>query len=341
MMKSSYTPVDTQDADTAPDPSAAALLEETLIGVPRRNELSALGQTLVEVVAPASLPEGYEFQVVVGNLQFPVQVPPGGIEEGQKFSVPVPAHHHSTTSSLSVPVGHWRDGLNGIFNYGACHPHCWTACCCAICKYSFFGFLNSPCGNLEGVGDANKFTVHQPTKFLQKFTHTFPSCCLTPTTVAAGQVIRRLQFTWRGTPSRTAAASARAFAIIFYITLFHWGLFAFAFVTIAVLDPNDRSKPEPITGWIQPTGMLKTIMVSYDIAKYVYYGLTVWLLYNLRVSLRNKYAIPGAAVDDCCCSCWCPCLVAGQMLRHTTDYDIYPSQLCTATGLPNSAPMIV
>jgi hypothetical protein len=159
--------------------------------------------------------------------------------------------------------------------------------------------------------------------------------------VAAGQVIRRLQFTWRGTPSPTTAASARAFAIVLYITIFHWFTIAVLYVTSLALNPNDYSKPEPITGWEKPTGTLLVVMVLFDIFKYMYYGITVWLLYNLRVSVRAKYAIPGNEGDDCCCSFWCPCLVAGQLLRHTTDYDVYPSQLCTDTGLPARTPMIV
>jgi len=69
--------------------------------------------------------------------------------------------------------------------------------------------------------------------------------------------------------------------------------------------------------------------------------MTVWLLFQLRQSVREKYAIPGTVLEDGFWSFCCPCLVAGQMLRHTTDYNVYPSQLMTATGLPDTAPMIV
>jgi hypothetical protein len=31
-------------------------------------------------------------------------------------------------------VGHWRDSLFGVFNYGLCHPHWWTALGCSLCK---------------------------------------------------------------------------------------------------------------------------------------------------------------------------------------------------------------
>ena len=61
--------------------------------------------------------------------------------------------------------------------------------------------------------------------------------------MAGGQVIRRLQFTWRGTPSPDAAASARAFDIIFYITVFHWFMFGFLYLAIWLLDPEAYDEP--------------------------------------------------------------------------------------------------
>lgn len=143
MMKSSaYTPVYTHDDDYANTAAAAAAesecLEEGLIGAaPPAGTLQAVGQSLIEVTAPATLPEGYEFTVVSGHLKFNVRVPPGGVEEGQKFSVAMPVQHQSplTTHMVSIPVGHWRDGLWSLFNYGVCHPHCWTACLCPLCKF--------------------------------------------------------------------------------------------------------------------------------------------------------------------------------------------------------------
>lgn len=160
-------------------------------------------------------------------------------------------------------------------------------------------------------------------------------------TVAAGQVINRLQFTWRGTPARTTAASSRAFSILIYITIFHWIMFAMLEIAVGKLDHND-SQPPPSGGYTPPSATLLAIVRVYDFFKVLYWVLATWLLTNLRVSVREKYAIPGDPCNDCCYSFWCPCLVAGQMLRHTTDYDVYPSQLCSETGLAkSSAPVIV
>jgi len=61
--------------------------------------------------------------------------------------------------------------------------------------------------------------------------------------VAGGQVIRRLQFTWRGKPAPNAAESAQAWGIIFYITVFHWFMFGFLYLATYLLDPEAFDAP--------------------------------------------------------------------------------------------------
>lgn len=88
---------------------------------------------LMQVTAPATLPEGYVFETSLGDRLVQVTVPVGGVEEGQTFTVPLPNDLESAVhNKIHVPVGHWRDGLfcGNLCNYGVCHPHCWTACCC-------------------------------------------------------------------------------------------------------------------------------------------------------------------------------------------------------------------
>jgi hypothetical protein len=157
--------------------------------------------------------------------------------------------------------------------------------------------------------------------------------------VAAGQVISRLQFTWFGSPSHSPAVSARAFQIVFIITVLHFIVMTSLWCALFILDDNDYSLPTE--EWKDPTDTQIYISICIDITKYMYLMVTVFLLYNVRRSVRSKYAIPGDDTNDCCLSIWCPCLVAGQLLRHTTDYDVYTSQLCTHTGLPDSAPRFV
>jgi len=140
-MSGSYTPVSRQDDDDT-TPSS---LSESLVGIPQGQSLPLSQSTpVIQVVAPATLPEGYQFETTLTATTpgepprtLTVTVPPGGIEQGQTFSVEMPSVHRDTMiSGISIPVGHWRDGLfTGIFNYGPCHPSCWTGCCCHLCTY--------------------------------------------------------------------------------------------------------------------------------------------------------------------------------------------------------------
>ena len=93
----------------------------------------AKSTALMQVTAPATLPEGYVFETFLGERLVQVTVPPGGVEEGQVFTAPLPSDVESAVhNKIQIPVGHWRDGLfcGNLCNYGVCHPHCWTACCC-------------------------------------------------------------------------------------------------------------------------------------------------------------------------------------------------------------------
>jgi hypothetical protein len=93
-----------------------------------------------QMIAPANLPEGYELPVKLGSSQFNIQIPMGGVEQGQVFNVSIPQDNSALpssssaqrTSSVLPPVGVWRDGLYDFFSYGMCHPHCITSTCCPL-----------------------------------------------------------------------------------------------------------------------------------------------------------------------------------------------------------------
>lgn len=93
-------------------------------------------QPYLEVVAPATLPEGYTFDAEANGHSFTVRVPVGGVEEGQRFSVPFPAGANGYSGAAipraSVPVGHWKDGVCDCFQHGLIHPVLWNACCCPL-----------------------------------------------------------------------------------------------------------------------------------------------------------------------------------------------------------------
>jgi hypothetical protein len=144
--------------------------------------------------------------------------------------------------------------------------------------------------------------------------------------VAAGQVISRLHLTWNGRPghvSETTGAFQLLFAIVLTYCILHFG-------------------GTFVSGFYDADSLFAMILDSFDIILHLaYFLLTVVVLIRVRRSVRETYGIPAQGNEDVCCSCFCPCFVAAQMLRHTTDYDTYPSTCCTATGIPDYAPSIV
>ena len=134
-----YAYVPTKDDDESPF-AEDVTIAEGLISRPDVNSLPTVAaQSMMKITAPATLPEGYELPVQLGSSQFKIKVPLGGIEQGQVFSVPIPVESvvqsTATATALSIPVGAWRDCECDCFNYGICHPHIWTACCCSLCKW--------------------------------------------------------------------------------------------------------------------------------------------------------------------------------------------------------------
>lgn len=90
----------------------------------------------LEVVAPATLSEGYTFEAEADGTAFTVTVPRGGVEKGQKFSVPVTAgsdeYSGAAVPRTSVPVGHWKDDTFACCALGFFHPTFWSAWCCPL-----------------------------------------------------------------------------------------------------------------------------------------------------------------------------------------------------------------
>eukprot|EP00584_Thalassiosira_punctigera_P011158 CAMPEP_0172529610 /NCGR_PEP_ID=MMETSP1067-20121228/3655_1 /TAXON_ID=265564 ORGANISM="Thalassiosira punctigera, Strain Tpunct2005C2" /NCGR_SAMPLE_ID=MMETSP1067 /ASSEMBLY_ACC=CAM_ASM_000444 /LENGTH=288 /DNA_ID=CAMNT_0013313699 /DNA_START=21 /DNA_END=887 /DNA_ORIENTATION=+ len=90
----------------------------------------------LQVVAPATLAEGYTFEAEANGQRFTVKVPEGGVEKGQTFSVPFPASSDGYVGSAiphaSAPVGHWKDDLFGCCRHGVMHPSLWNAWCCPL-----------------------------------------------------------------------------------------------------------------------------------------------------------------------------------------------------------------
>ena len=291
---------------------------------------------MVEVRAPSTLPEGYQFPATVGNKTFMVTVPRGGIQERQTFSVPMPRDEDLIHQRVNVPVGEWRDGFWDLFEFGYCHATVFNSCCCVPSEYTYE--YNSQ------MFDNN--IIFKDTSFVLRniiLTYMFASLI-----VAVGQVISRLQLTWMGEPTNSVFEATGAFKRILLLVAGYWILRGLMLIIIANLDPNakfDGSHPDH-TKYEEPSNWYYFFCALDDVFWYSYFAYSVFLLRKVRYQVRTKYAIPEADLcpkgcEDLCCSLVCPCFTAGQLLRHTTNYDEYDGKCCTSTGLPKHVPAIV
>jgi len=86
---------------------------------------------MAHVMAPSTLPEGYTFEAQLGGdptKTFTVEVPAGGVNEGDTFLAPVP--DGIDIPRIKAPTGQWKDSLFSFFSAGFCSPHLWCALCC-------------------------------------------------------------------------------------------------------------------------------------------------------------------------------------------------------------------
>jgi len=258
---------------------------------------------MVDVISPTSLPENYQFPASLNGTTFLVTVPRGGVHKGQRFSVPFSKNTEMPLDKpVSVPKGQWRDQWYSLFRLGICHPTVWNSCCCLP--------------------------------------------------IAIGQLITRLQLSLRGrSREEHPRDTPGSFRFFFRLVCSYWVYRFIMFWFVDFLDPSttlsfDASKLEKIKDR-EPPGIYYLMCAFNDLVWYCYFGCLVFVLKNIRSHVRKKYSIPEqykcpVGSEDICCSLFCPCFTAAQLLRHTTDYELYEAaECCSDTGLPFQVPAIV
>jgi hypothetical protein len=82
------------------------------------------------------LPQGYSFEAEANGHTFNVTVPMGGVEEGQRFSVPFTPGVNCGFAGVaiprvSVPVGHWKVCYTIWILFSTNHgfPIAYISCC--------------------------------------------------------------------------------------------------------------------------------------------------------------------------------------------------------------------
>lgn len=97
--------------------------------------------TTLRVVAPATLPEGYQFDVELDGSNYTVTVPEGGVEKGQEFEIPWAVTSRSSNSNSGSEEGDDDGGhiLSGHWRVPLC------SCCNVFTQATFWmGFICTP-----------------------------------------------------------------------------------------------------------------------------------------------------------------------------------------------------
>ena len=114
---------------------------------------------LIHVTAPATLPAGYTFEAEINGdpaKLCTVEVPAGGVEEGQVFLAPLSKNYDGPR--ILGPTGHWKDGLFDCFKAGFCHPSFWCSLCCtqvAMAQGKIDLIKNCKCNRMFWESNAN------------------------------------------------------------------------------------------------------------------------------------------------------------------------------------------
>lgn len=166
---------------------------------------------------------------------------------------------------------------------------------------------------------------------------------------ALGQLLTRMNLTWRGSVNRKGSyPTTSAFKILFGIGLaFAIGEFIIGYLQqiygmTEVITVSVDAYGEAITRTVVTyPAWLNAVNNATSLSSVL---LLFVLTMRLRSFVRSKYNIPEKTCngcEDCCCSFWCSACTLCQIGRHTADYNKYPAGCCTENGLTAGAPEVV
>jgi len=284
---------------------------------------------MFHVKAPATLPEGYKLDVQVRRKTFTVTIPPGGVQEGQTFHVPLPGGKNLDNTEVaiarvSVPTGNWRDGLCDFCVQGICHPLLWNSICCNIITVAQvmtrmkLNLWAKPIERRHGAREIAKKNFY---------------VVLIWTTIAI------------------VYSNLISLVIDFWLTHVEMVSVYNEFIKQDIMVAERVANP----------GCEGLVLVFRVIRAVLLWPMTLFSIYwttRTRSYIRQKYGIPArycgssnieslqastrsCHIEDFCCSLCCHCCTTSQMARHTMDYDTYPATCCTPTGVRNSVPDVV
>ena len=331
--------------------------------------------TNVQVIAPATLNAGYTFDAMYDGVTVTVTVPEGGVVKGQRFIVPflppveepvavavgeaIPAssatHKKSRSGSArgahvgGIPRGVWRDNLCDCCRFGPCHPHFLNAWFCRpilMAQISTRMKMTWLGQRTQGLATASSD---------DRWRNTFRNIVILTVAVYFIMIITT-------TPDQMDDETMPSTKTASYSNGTQDGREHLVRHEVRVHPYQNASDDQPeYKDAISNVDLMKNSVNAWVSALFSLY--TLYMLIKLRATLRHVYSIPeesclcwyrlgllsnnprqgicgdswGVPVgwEDICCAFWCTLCVAGQMARHTVDYNERRAVCCNSVGVDN------
>ena len=295
---SGYIPPQNDVLSQVPEIKERSQISRPAVSAPITNGLSPEleGFPMVDVVAPANLPEGYTFEAEIDGCRFMATVPAGGVKKGQAFT----CYMRDVMNDNGAPTHRWRDGLFDCFRYGVLHPMALNSIFCPLRKYLL---------QREDYIAITKF----------RSSHVF--CA-----VGLSQVMTRMGTDYVGLPPKVVLDkglySTRGMALMIFGLWLSLNIF---FVCAFFIKKNTATP-------ISKADIVSCVGVNLGMYIYVVYA-TANARAVLRRRYQIKEFCCGDDVEDVVCAVACmPCVVS-QMGRHTVSYIEHRGVCCSETGL--------
>ena len=284
----------------------------------RRPKTIETSRRTVRVVAPKTLPENYEFDILVEGQTYTASVPKGGVQEGEEFEVPHPEDWDEERSeSLTAKPTEEEDDDEGNNDDGESQTQL---------KQNKADNKEEKCEDISQQ-DSQKGQEEKKQKDRDdlgapygRWRYPLCACCdvVTQATfwmalccvpVLIAQLVTRMKLNFAGKRDTNLEVSLSYNKII---------------LTFLVV-----------------LAMANVVQVGVILIPLFIVVLLVYTGRNLRKNIRKRYNIPSSLpepVDDCCCLLFCCCCTSIQMSRQTHNDKEYPGSCCTPTGLDMDAP---
>ena len=293
---------------------------------------------MVQVTAPSSLQEGYNFDAVYNGEVFPVTVPRGGVKAGQTFQVPfLPA-----VEAIAIPIGEPTESPQHSFDQSESTPM-------LPISPPRVTRRNNPLAPL-GTWQTNIFGC-----LSEGFCH--PSLCnaLWFPQILMGQVLTRMKLNWCGISiGQSYKYTTRVWMFLTLFLIYQkmrlkdclqpsttvW----YSTLDAIMDDDDDDDDDDDLIGLqqilhdskqnINNSNCTSDQADTLQTIQWVWFWATTLILIRLRRAVRRAHGISmGFPCEDCFCAMVCQCCTVAQLARQTANYTEQRAYYCTDTGL--------